>query len=268
MEKLLVVIIHGIGSQSTDFAEECISKLKKELSKKDKDPTQIEFLPIYWANITELSQLRYFSKASSEGELDYRGLRKFVLTALGDASAYRKTDGTNDTYNKIHDLIDEELKNVVSNEGNSITGETPVIVLAHSLGGHIMSNHIWDRQREPNPASTPLENMETLSGLITFGCNIPLFTFAYNNIRPITFPPLSLPEELSEKAEWLNYYDPDDVLGYPLKPINDAYRSVVSEDIAISVGGILTAWNPASHTAYWTDKDFIRPVATYIANFI
>lgn len=69
-------------------------------------------------------------------------------------------------------------------------------------------------------------------------------------------------------AKWLNYYDPDDVLGYPLKPINAEYRKVVSKDIAINTGGILTSWNPMAHNGYWTDNDFTKPVAKYIGQFV
>jgi len=68
------------------------------------------------------------------------------------------------------------------------------------------------------------ESMQNLAGIITFGCNIPLFTFAYNHVKPIEFPPSNLDSKLKQKAKWINYYDSDDILGYPLKPINAEYR--------------------------------------------
>ncbi len=60
----------------------------------------------------------------------------------------------------------------------------------------------------------------------------------------------------------------DDILGYPLKPINPAYRRVVSRDITINVGGILSSWNPASHTKYWTDNDFTVPAAEFVGRLL
>ncbi|MCH7957406.1 MAG: hypothetical protein IIB63_07635, partial [Proteobacteria bacterium] len=109
-----------------------------------------------------------------------------------------------------------------------------------------------------------------LAGMITFGCNIPLFTFAYTKVVPIQFPAPDLPDpgDVRDKAKWLNYFDPDDVLGYPLKSINAAYDAVVDEDIAINVGGLLSNWNFLSHTKYWTDNDFTKPAAEFIATFL
>ncbi|NIQ25048.1 MAG: hypothetical protein GTN88_00295, partial [Gammaproteobacteria bacterium] len=65
-------------------------------------------------------------------------------------------------------------------------------------------------------------------------------------------------------ASWLNFFDPDDVLGYPLKPLSPEYRRAVSRDITINVGGIAASWNPLSHSKYWTDNDFTKPVAKFI----
>ena len=143
--------------------------------------------------------------------------------------------------------------------------------MAHSLGGNIMSNYIWDMQHgggdQPGDLS-PFEQLHTLAGMITFGCNIPLFTFAYTDVKPIQFPADQLPDTVRNKARWFNYYDPDDVLGYPLKSINSAYDAVVDEDIAINVGGLLSNWNPISHTKYWTDNDFTKPAAEFIASYL
>lgn len=78
-----------------------------------------------------------------------------------------------------------------------------------------------------------------------------------------------LPDDLKRKAKWLNFYDPDDVLGYPLKPINAAYDNVVTDDITINVGSwFSTSWNPLSHSAYWTDNSFTKPVAKYVCSFL
>ncbi|MDH3316822.1 MAG: hypothetical protein OER43_13795 [Gammaproteobacteria bacterium] len=101
--------------------------------------------------------------------------------------------------------------------------------------------------------------MRTLAGLITLGCNIPLFTFALKKIVPISLP---------KKATWLNFFDPDDVLGYPLKPLCPEYRRVISRDVAINVGGISSSWNPLSHSGYWSGNDFTKPVARFLGKLI
>ena len=115
---------------------------------------------------------------------------------------------------------------------------------------------------------SPFKRMERLAGMITFGCNIPLFTFAHHTVVPITFPAAQLSPSVKAKARWFNFYDPDDVLGYPLRPINSAYRNVVNKDIAINVGGLFSSWNPLSHGAYWTDNNFTKPVARFISSIL
>ena len=89
------------------------------------------------------------------------------------------------------------------------------------------------------------------------------------NEKPIPFNQLVLEfQTLKNKAKWLNYYDPDDILGYPLKSINEPYDNTVSEDIPINVGGLFSSWNPLSHIEYWTDDDFTKPVSKFIKTFL
>ena len=66
------------------------------------------------------------------------------------------------------------------------------------------------------------------------------------------------------QSKWDNYFDEDDVLGYPLKPIGASYDKAVNRDIAINAGTWLTSWNPLSHEGYWTDDDLISPTARRI----
>ena len=63
------------------------------------------------------------------------------------------------------------------------------------------------------------------------------------------------------EGEWVNYYDEDDVAGYPLKTLNAHYEQVVTRDAPVNVGGLLQNWNPLSHFGYWTDGDVIEPIA-------
>jgi hypothetical protein len=58
----------------------------------------------------------------------------------------------------------------------------------------------------------------------------------------------------------------DDVLGYPLRKINNHYEFI--EDIHINVGGFLTSWNPILHNSYWTDNYFTKPATSLITECI
>ena len=73
---------------------------------------------------------------------------------------------------------------------------------------------------------------------------------------------------IKKASRWRNYYDPDDILAYPLKPLSPAYAKAVHEDVPINVGGVFTSWNPASHSQYWTDNSFTKPAATAIADVL
>jgi hypothetical protein len=149
-------------------------------------------------------------------------------------------------------------------------GEAPLIVLAHSLGGHIMSNYIWDMQHGHASADTPFQRLETMAGMITFGCNIPIFTFAYprDKVEAIDRPGARIPTERQLTPWWLNFNDRDDPLGMPLRAAGKGYGALYDagelREHWINTGNVFTAWNPASHNGYWKDADFQRPAAQMI----
>jgi hypothetical protein len=250
-----VLIIHGIGSQDPHFSDEMILELQDRVDGSDR----IAWQPVFWADVLKKAQESYLRRANSKNTLDYMGIRRFVVGALGDASAYRRVNNElNSTYGRIHTIIRDDVANLQGQLGNA----KPLVILAHSLGGQIMSNYIWDIQHGTEivtPGNNSFEKIRTLKGLITFGCNIPLFTFALDKVVPI---------ELPAGAKWVNYYDPDDVLGYLLKPLSIEYRATVSRDISINVGGLFSGWNPLSHNGYWTDNDFTKPVAKFLSGLL
>ena len=268
MAKLAVAVIHGMGSQDRKYSRPLRDEINDRLGAAG--PSQVRWGEIYWADVLKKRQKEYIEQAKKSTDLDYIALRSFMVGSFGDASAYRKTkDRKNTTYQKIH----QRVAKCIAGLDDPANPDTPLILLAHSLGGHIMSNYIYDMQKKTASGSTGLssfQRMETLAGFITFGCNIPFFVFAYakKDIKPIKFPGRALPPTVCQKAKWLNFFDPDDVLGYPLKPINQAYNKVVDRDIPINVGSILTSWNPMSHQKYWTDNDFTKPVAKFIKTFL
>ena len=66
-------------------------------------------------------------------------------------------------------------------------------------------------------------------------------------------------------AEWINFYDADDVLAFPLKGLSEHYDKAVDEDRSVSVGALLIGMSPVSHVAYWNDKAVMRPIANSLA---
>jgi hypothetical protein len=148
------------------------------------------------------------------------------------------------------------------------------VIVAHSLGSVIASNYVWDAQRDRPAAratyegATAFERGATLAGLATCGSPIALFTLALGEVVSIEFPAPGLPPALRAAARWVNFFDADDALAYPLRPLSPSYAAAVSADRAINVGRVTTSWNPASHTAYLDDDSFIEPAAELIRDVV
>jgi hypothetical protein len=281
--KLGVLAIHGMGDQRANFADGMIRELARRIADLGSDPADICWEPVFWADVLETRQTALLRELSAASALRYRDLRHFIVHSLGDAVAYQLVPRARqqvNVYRQIHRRVAECVKRLRrrTREGKPPSApDVPLVILAHSLGCHIMSNYVWDVQRaarkKRGTPRTPLERMESLAAIVTFGCNIALFTLAYNDVEPIAFPPRTLgrhfpkgtaPKEIRRAARWVNYYDPDDVLAYPLKPLSGAYDRTVSADVAINVGSPLASWNPMSHLRYWTDDDFTQPVSDVI----
>lgn len=257
--------IHGMGAQGPDFADKFLADVRARVEKRGVPHAALETTSIYWGDLFQRDEDDLWRRMTQTHELSWEWLRKFVMSVLADAVAYRRPNpGQYDQYQAIHERIHERLAELSARAGS----KTPLIVAAHSLGTVIFSDHVWDEQRHRGPGRDALTRCETLAGLITFGSNIPLFTLGLPEVKPIVFPPPSgaLSDAVRGAARWMNYFDPDDVLGYPLKEINAAYAATVSEDVALNVGNLLESWNPASHTAYWEDSAFLDRVAAQVVS--
>ncbi|MEY2410772.1 MAG: hypothetical protein QOF48_3442, partial [Verrucomicrobiota bacterium] len=208
-----------MGSQKNrHFADGMIEEVGQRVKNLGCHPRDIAWQPVYWADILESHETRLLSTLSKNHSLSFTALREFVMRNLGDAVAYQREPGAlPDVYQRIHARVREAILKLRGTLGDR---DAPLIVMAHSLGSYIMSNYVWDHQR-PNsatiPVVTPFERMQSLSTLITFGCNIALFSLALAEYTGITFPSPELPQPLRDAARWHNYLDPQDILAYPIK---------------------------------------------------
>ncbi|MCK4511003.1 hypothetical protein KAW64_04650, partial [bacterium] len=153
-----VIVIHGMGSPGVGFAEKMITEINSYVEAKHRgDAKKIAWQPIHWANEIEQRELDYMRDATRENDFDWIRVRKFVVTAFGDAVAYQqRADREDSVYNKVHKTVAEgivRLRKALCPSGELC--KAPLIFLAHSLGGVIMSDYIWDTQkaqREPGNA--------------------------------------------------------------------------------------------------------------------
>lgn len=264
-----VAVIHGIGSQKPGYSAPLESRLRKELGAAASARTAVE--EVYWADILSPRQDAYLRAIKRKTRYD--DLRSFMVRNLSDAVAYRKTtDTTDSTYERIHARLAEAIERLEQ----QVPEGTPLVIVAHSLGGHIVSNYVYDTVQgaDADPHPTAFQNLRTLAGLVTFGCNIPLFVFSYDadELIPIEFPGTDLPESLQIDPWWVNFYDKDDVLGFPLAEIGPGYADLRDRgelrEKSINAGRALSAWNPLSHNGYWKDADFVEPCAKFLRRYL
>lgn len=263
--RLSFAVIHGMGAQDASFADEFLRAVRARAERRGMPRNALTVTSIWWGDLFQADEDDLWRRMTQAHRLDWAWMRKFVMGVLADAVAYRRPNpGQYDHYQAIHERVHERLAELSARAG----GDTPLVVAAHSLGSVIFSDHVWDEQARRGPGRDPLTRCETLAGLITFGSNIPLFTLGLDQVRPIVFPPPgdALPPPVRAAARWMNYFDRDDVLGYPLREISAAYAAAVHEDVALEVGTLLSTWNPAAHAAYWSDATFIDRVAAQLAD--
>ena len=250
-------------------------EINRRIDRLGKDADDIAWEPVFWHEVIGARQNQMLEAFRDAGTEWSRG-RRFALAALGDASAYTyNAERENSIYQRIHGVMFDALQRAKARLDRS---DRPLVIFANSLGGIISSDYIWDRRWYEEEGSsdphggTKFERLHTLASFITFGCNIPLFVHGFQPLRAIQLPHPSMPANLKAKARWHNFYDDDDVLGYPLAPLGDDYEKLAEQgwlvDHEIESGPIWSKWTPDSHRHYWTDNDFTRPCAMILADLL
>lgn len=271
--KLAVAIVHGVGRPEASFADGMMEGLRKRFTKATGQDGLV-MKPVFWAPAIQDEENTLWSRLKSGGPMDFVKLRRFMVDFAADAIAYQPAPRERDMYDAVHGVVAKALHDLAALAGPT----APLCVIAHSLGTVIASNYIYDLQTEPRRrilpktvrsamAPTALEKGETVCGFYTLGSPIALWSLRYKDFgRPVSVPAPKLASHHPKiKGEWINIYDQDDVIGYPLKSINDAYKKAVAVDRAVNAGGLLTSWNPASHLDYWTDSGVLDPITDSLA---
>jgi hypothetical protein len=273
MKSLAIAIVHGIGRPEPDFADEIMAALRERFRKK----TGVDGLlmkPVFWAPVLQDAENELWKRLSTGGPMDFMKLRRFMVDFAADAIAYQPQPREKDVYEGVHAAFAKTLNSLAKEAGE----DAPLGIISHSLGTVISSNFIYDLQTQPKRKvipktvrnemdNTPLEKGETLACFYTLGSPIALWSLRYKDFgRPVSVPaPKFKNHHANGQGEWINFYDQDDVIGYPLKSVNEAYRKAVKEDRAVNVGGWLSSWSPASHTEYWSDDDVLDPIVESLA---
>ncbi|MBD0336413.1 MAG: hypothetical protein ICV62_13060 [Cyanobacteria bacterium Co-bin13] len=278
-QKIAIAVIHGIGQanpefadrQSPNYASGIAARLQQEMIRllpqvPDAD-LQLIVEPMYWAPVVQKPQDELFERLQIRQRLSrFFGLREFIFHSLADSIAYQPiADPEEQIYEDIHSRFAETLGRLTDQAGE----QAPLCVIAHSLGSAIASNFLWDLQHGRRPTiarDNPLERGDTFSLFYTLGSQIPFWSLRFRNFgTPIQVPSPQLPRIYPNlQGQWLNFYDRNDLLGYPIEGINEEYRQVV-KDREVKVGNLLTGWNTLSHNEYWRSPAVIKPIAEGLA---
>ncbi|HJV85950.1 MAG TPA: hypothetical protein VJ698_10780 [Noviherbaspirillum sp.] len=279
--QIALLTLHGMGETVDNYYETLRNKL---FAKLDNTTDKLSFQAVNYQRLLQPNEQEVWNRMD-KGDLRWDDLRRFLLFGFADAAGLetnKEMDGS------VYEGAQLDIARKLWAARREMGGDGPVVVIAQSLGCQVFSCYVYDAQREAagekryagiwkdidrfseqiTGSRQPLSPQEksflrgsTLVGLLTTGCNIPIFVAAHKrlSIRAIDRP--------NNQFKWLNLFDRHDALGWPLRPPEGGYESLV-EDRQVNVGEGLLDWlksfTPMSHTAYWEDDDVIAALARMI----
>lgn len=281
MTEVALVVVHGMGETPPDYADKLFQVLAKRVPR---TRARLAMGAAYYQKILQDNEAEVWNRIDRHAKVHYDALRKFLLFGFGDAAGL---ENGKEYDNSAYEMAQLDIARTLLGVREQFRTSPRLVLLTHSLGCQVMSNYIYDAQKSQHarvtlgiwkdiqrfafaisgrPQLTEDEiaflRADTCTGWISTGCNIPIFVAAHKNMLII---PIRRP---NERFRWLNIYDPDDVLGWPLQPLSQGYQDLV-EDRVINAGRglvdwILKSWNPLSHQMYWSDEDVLGPLEDMI----
>ena len=294
MKETALLTIHGMGCTGQYYYRDIEYSLMRRLDTLWND---LYFGSIYYQDLLQINQDRVWSLMRQRLRCSpWNRVRRFFLFGFADAPGlFADPPGletqkarNSSPYFKAQVRIAEAMWRAF----DALADEGRLVVIAQSLGGQVFSNYLWDAQKWFKGEHLPKEGIwtnpqhfaceiagkgslterevdfiggRTLRCLYTTGCNIPLFVSAHPEIAPIDKP--------CSDFEWHNYYDKDDVLGWPLGELSRKYGELVQDHEINSTGScaasrLFKSWNPLCHSEYWNDDDVLNPLAARLRKLL
>ncbi len=263
--KLGVLLILGMGYQGRKQRQATYIKNKiHELIPSENAP--VEYVNYY--EYMEKRQADLFNAMKSDAlGGPWNWLRKLTIEQLGDAATYlHRAHAPDSAYREVHSKVMQGLIRLREKTGP----DTPLVILAGSLGALIIMDYICDREDglDEHLLSSSLSETDIAAAkdfhhlklMLTWGCNIPMFLGGAS--KPYGF---SKPHP---DFHWYNFYGKPDILGWPLKHLNHkesdshqrSFNELVTEDIHVNIGG-----TPLIHENYWYHRKSRQLMLTKLA---
>ena len=283
---LNILIVHGIGwgNEGTRYAEplqrnigrafeRAVGQLRlRDIPRHEARASRaLRFAAAHWGPVTQAPQNALLTMMGFGGFPLLRRLnpiylaRRQMVGLLGDVIAYEGSS-SNRVYTAIHEQVDAcaATLSAASSAERDADDYAPLTVIGHSLGSVIASDYVWDHTRGASEPYWLPQHGLSLKNMIIMGSPMALYALRNNPNadQQALATSLAAPVQVDPRGGfWLNLYDPQDPIAFPLRPILSYARAGVI-DCAIKAGNWLTTWNPASHVGYWRSAE----VATLIGH--
>lgn len=271
-----LLFVHGIGEgEVTQSFQKLQNAIEKEYIYLKSSTLSNKYTSQYilWAEDLDSYQYSMFIKAYNSSMYVQnpigaslltnfgRNMKSFVHFYLGDVIAYTTSNDN---------LIRSTMINLIADSVRK-----PFTILAHSLGSVIINDILLHTQLWKSNALKPNEiayyNALTIQGFEDFGefaeevqknlqnfvsFGSPISLFLQQDIRKFGAPnPPKAKPPVTNGQNWLNIYDEDDFLGYPIKPFfDDSLNNSRDEEINVGFG-----FN--AHGNYWDNRHVARTIA-------
>ena len=282
MNRVGVLFVHGLhqGSYLPRYGHELEENLRALLASHE---VQVRFSRVHYGLVLEERQNNLWALLKGKGRKTvWDRFRSDCFLSLADSVTY--LHGSREVYHMVHECVATALNDLAAElygiGGEDVPACTKLVLVGHSLGSFVLSNFLWDLQAAQSAAQRgdasrlgkvlartglaveALALLDRVALICTFGSNIPLFLSGMDE-RPC----------IRGFDRWLNFYDPDDPLGFPLENLwtcdplahPDFPLPTTLEDRCIETRGKgwfgrLLGRTPASHNLYWQDPRIAEAV--------
>lgn len=269
MNPVAAAVIHGIGVTRPGYAKPIIDGIRREfeahlksLKISDVSADALVFKEVLWDDVVAIRQRELavilrkgFDAEPKSGFTAFLGaifsgpkkminwLRTdFAAEFVQDVLSYRDRE----VYSLVHHKVSQELAALPFG-----AAKIPLTLITHSLGTVIASDFIYDRQKKGT-----IDPRWTFSNFFTLGSPIALFALQYGGAEVFKSPV----KVEDPSGAWVNIYDRDDPIGYPLKTLNEFYDRAVAKDLLVNTGVF-----GAAHTHYFENREVQQAIGAKLA---